>query len=115
MSSTDLGNQLLECAKKGQTSAVHNLLCRGATFNSEWVCFVHIFNAISIKFKFIVSIVSIVAINDSLVTQHYIMLLKMAIMKYVNFYYGPVATKMQEQKLDGMVTIYYFTSSPFPA
>lgn len=34
----DLGKQLLECAKDGQTSKVHDLMCRGAPFTTDWVC-----------------------------------------------------------------------------
>ena len=38
LSIMDLGKQLLECAKDGQTSKVHDLMCRGAPFTTDWVC-----------------------------------------------------------------------------
>lgn len=34
----DLGKQLLECAKEGETKKVHELMCRGAPFTTDWVC-----------------------------------------------------------------------------
>lgn len=33
----DLGKQLLESAKEGQKSRVHDLMCRGAPFTTDWV------------------------------------------------------------------------------
>lgn len=38
LSIMDLGKQLLECAKEGQTAKVHDLMCRGAPFTTDWVC-----------------------------------------------------------------------------
>lgn len=38
LSIMDLGKQLLECAKDGQTTKVHDLMCRGAPFTTDWVC-----------------------------------------------------------------------------
>lgn len=46
LSIMDLGKQLLECAKDGQTSKVHDLMCRGAPFTTDWVCALQQFNSI---------------------------------------------------------------------
>lgn len=35
----DLGKQLLESAREGQTKRVHDLMCRGAPFTTDWVSF----------------------------------------------------------------------------
>lgn len=35
----DLGKQLLESAREGQTKRVHELMCRGAPFTTDWVSF----------------------------------------------------------------------------
>lgn len=42
LSIMDLGKQLLECAKDGQTLKVHELMCRGAPFTTDWVCAPHL-------------------------------------------------------------------------
>lgn len=34
----ELGKQLLHSAKNGDTEAVHELMCRGAPFTTDWVC-----------------------------------------------------------------------------
>lgn len=39
LSIMDLGKQLLECAKEGQAAKVHDLMCRGAPFTTDWVMF----------------------------------------------------------------------------
>lgn len=33
----DLGKQLLEYAREGKTAKVHEMMCRGAPFTSDWV------------------------------------------------------------------------------
>lgn len=33
----DLGKQLLEAASNGQSNKVHELMCRGAPFTTDWV------------------------------------------------------------------------------
>lgn len=33
----DLGKQLLEAAGNGQSNKVHELMCRGAPFTTDWV------------------------------------------------------------------------------
>lgn len=38
LSIMDLGKQLLESAREGHTSKVHDLMCRGAPFTTDWVC-----------------------------------------------------------------------------
>lgn len=38
LSIMDLGKQLRECAGQGQTNKVHDLMCRGAPFTTDWVC-----------------------------------------------------------------------------
>lgn len=37
LSIMDLGKQLLESAREGQTKQVHDLMCRGAPFTTDWV------------------------------------------------------------------------------
>lgn len=37
LSIMDLGKQLLESAREGQTNKVHDLMCRGAPFTTDWV------------------------------------------------------------------------------
>lgn len=37
LSIMDLGKQLLESAKEGHTNKVHDLMCRGAPFTTDWV------------------------------------------------------------------------------
>lgn len=37
LSIMDLGKQLLESAKEGQATKVHDLMCRGAPFTTDWV------------------------------------------------------------------------------
>lgn len=38
LSIMDLGKQLLENAREGQKNKVHDLMCRGAPFTTDWVC-----------------------------------------------------------------------------
>lgn len=37
LSIMDLGKQLLESAREGDTSKVQDLMCRGAPFTTDWV------------------------------------------------------------------------------
>lgn len=43
----DLGKQLLENAREGHTTKVHDLMCRGAPFTTDWVCFLRISTKLS--------------------------------------------------------------------
>lgn len=40
LSIMDLGKQLLESAREGQTNKVHDLMFRGAPFTTDWVCII---------------------------------------------------------------------------
>lgn len=42
LSIMDLGKQLLESARIGQTNKVHDLVCRGAPMTTDWVCIIYI-------------------------------------------------------------------------
>lgn len=94
----DLGKQLLENAREGHTTKVHDLMCRGAPFTTDWVCFLRISTKLS---PFSPLIKSIIDLNCSWVNQRCIWLLKIITSKPVKHYFGQVSVKIHEQKLKG--------------
>lgn len=90
----DLGKQLLESAREGQTARVHDLMCRGAPFTTDWV------DIANIHFVFRAKIM-IIELNFSWGNQRCTWLLRIITIKLVKRYFGQVSARIHEQKLKG--------------
>lgn len=94
LSIVDLGKKLLECAREGQTNGVHDLVCRGAPFTTDWVC--------HLNFSGIFSYQNLHSyVLYSWANRHFIWLPKIIILIPAKCYYGPASVRTSEQKSNG--------------